>query len=153
MHDDLFPRWGIETLRRPVQPQDCDILGHMNVAHYVDAVSDAMFSLQTRFGLSRAEMSARKLGLVAAHLEADYRSELCSGDVIVMQSRVRHVGGKSVRFAHRLFRADNGALAFEAQHVSVLFDLVARCAAEFPPDIRDALDALVAQSEGYDNAA
>ncbi|MBY6202123.1 thioesterase family protein [Maritalea mobilis] len=137
-----LPAYGIETLRRPVQPAECDILGHMNVARYVDAVSDAMFSMMTRFGLSRAAMAERRLGLVAAHLEADYRAELLSGDVIVMQSRVEHVGTKSARFAHRLYRADTGALVFEASHVSVFFDLEARRATAFPDDIRAALEQL-----------
>ncbi|AHM04058.1 hypothetical protein roselon_01684 [Roseibacterium elongatum DSM 19469] len=138
-----LPHFGIETLRRPVQPADCDILGHMNVARYVDAVSDAMFSLMTRFGLSRIAMAEKRVGLVAAHLEADYRAELLSGDVMVMQSRVEHVGTKSARFAHRLYRVDTAALAFEASHVSVFFDLDARRAAPFPDDIRAALQDLL----------
>ena len=146
------PDFGIETLRRPVQPADCDILGHMNVARYVDAVSDAMFSLMTRFGLSRTAMEDRRLGLVAAHLEADYRAELRSGDVVFMQSRVEHVGTKSARFAHCLYRADTKALVFEANHVSVFFDLEARRATPFPDDIRTALEQLKS-TEGQTHAA
>ena len=146
------PAFGPETLRRPVQPADCDLMGHMNVARYVDCVSDAMFSLMTRFGLGRAQMQARRLGLVAAHLEADYRAELLVGDVLVMQSRVLGVGRTSARFAHRLTLADTGALAFEASHVSVLFDLAERRATPFPDDIRAALHALAAEAERADAA-
>jgi acyl-CoA thioesterase FadM len=137
----------MESLRRPVAPADCDILGHMNVASYIAAVSDAMFTVETAIGLGRAEMETRRRALVAAHLEADYRTEMLAGDVIVMQSRVVHVGTKSARFAHRMCRMDDNVLAFECENVSVMFDLDRRCAVAFPEDVRARLMTIMQETK------
>lgn len=133
----------IETLRRPVAPRDCDMLGHMNVAAYVDAVSDAMFSVQIAVGLTPTDMATgRKISFVAARMEVDYRAELHLGDVFVLRSRVLHIGTKSCRFQHFMTRVEDGTLAFEAQNVAVLFDLTTRRALVMPEDLRARIEKL-----------
>ena len=132
----------MQTLRRPVAPRDCDILGHMNVAAYVDAVSDAMFTLQGLAGLDRATVATTHRSFVAARLECDYRAEMLAGDVLSMDSYVLHVGTKSARFGHKMTRLSDGATVFEAENVSVYFDLSARRALPMPEDLRAALDGL-----------
>lgn len=132
----------METLRRPVGPRDCDILGHMNVAAYVDAVSDAMFTLQTAAGLDRAALDRTHRSFVAAHIAADYKAEMLAGEVFTLHSHVVHVGTKSARFAHRMIRLSDGATVFTAENVSVFFDLEARRAVAIPDDLRHALDRL-----------
>jgi acyl-CoA thioester hydrolase len=140
---DLAPVTGRETLRRLIQPSDCDHLGHMNVAGYIGCISDAMFTLMGQFGLARPEMEARGLGMVAARIEADYRAELRPGDAIVMHSQVRRIGRSSALFHHVMRRADTGDVVFEGENTSVLFDLAARGATPFPDDIRAGLSALL----------
>jgi len=46
-----MPRF-IETFRGTVGPTDCDDLGHMNVQHYFAAISNGMFAMMNRLGLS-----------------------------------------------------------------------------------------------------
>lgn len=130
----------MQSLRRPVAPRDCDILGHMNVAAYVDAVSDAMFALQSAAGLDRATVAAEQKAFVAARLEADYRAEMFAGDVMTMDSHVVTIGTKSARFAHRMTRLSDGALVFEAENTAVFFDLSTRRAIAIPDDLRQALE-------------
>jgi acyl-CoA thioester hydrolase len=140
----------MQTIRRPVAPRECDILGHMNVAAYIDAVSDAMFTLQGAVGLGRHEIDTRRRSFVAAHVAADYRAEMLAGEVFSIESRVLRVGTKSARFAHRMIRMSDGACVFEAENVSVYFDLDARQALAIPQNLRTALDAL---REGEDDEA
>lgn len=132
----------MDSLRRPVAPRDCDILGHMNVAAYIDAVSDAMFAVQTAAGLGRAALTATRRSFVAAHIAADYRAEMLAGEVFTITSHVLHVGTKSARFGHRMTRLSDGATVFQAENVSVLFDLDARRAVAIPDDLRRALEGL-----------
>lgn len=132
----------MQTLCRPVAPRDCDILGHMNVAAYVDAVSDAMFIIQGLAGLDRATMAATQRSFVAARLECDYRAEMLAGDVLSIDSRVLHIGTKSARFAHVMTRASDGATVFTAENISVHFDLAARRALPIQDDLRQALERL-----------
>lgn len=116
----------METLRRPAGPRDCDILGHMNVAAYIDAVSDAMFALQTAVGLDGAAMARTQRSFVAAHIAADYKAEMLAGDVFTLHSHVQHLGAKSARFAHRMSRMSDRATVFQAENTAVFFDLAAR---------------------------
>lgn len=132
----------MQTIRRPVAPRECDILGHMNVAAYVDAVSDAMFALQEAVGLGRHQIDTGRRSFVAAHVAADYRAEMLAGEVFSIESRVLRVGTKSARFAHRMIRVADGACVFEAENVSVYFDLDTRRALAIPEALRAALDAL-----------
>jgi acyl-CoA thioesterase FadM len=130
------------TLRRPVAPRDCDILGHMNVAAYIDAVSDAMFTIQGAAGLPREAIATARRSFVGAHIAADYLSEMLAGDVLSLDSRVLSVGTKSARFAHVMTRLSDGVVAFRAENVSVYFDLDARRALPIPDDLRAALEGL-----------
>lgn len=131
------------TVRRPVAPRECDILGHMNVAAYIDVVSDAMFTIQAVAGLDRATVETTRRSFVGARVEADYKSELLAGDLLVMDSRVLSIGTKSARFAHRMTRVLDGATVFTAENVSVYFDLDTRRALAIPDALRQALTNLM----------
>jgi acyl-CoA thioester hydrolase len=140
----------METLRRPVSPRDCDILGHMNVSAYIDVVSDAMFALQTAAGLDRATLARTQRSFVAAHIEADYKTEMLAGEVFTLHSHVVHIGTKSARFAHRMIRMSDAAVVFQAENISVFFDLEARRAVAIPDDLRHGLGRL---REGHTDEA
>ncbi|MEM7720847.1 MAG: thioesterase family protein [Pseudomonadota bacterium] len=132
----------METLRRVVAPREIDVLGHMNVSAYVDAVSDAMFLLQCTLGLGREDMKRHRLTFVGARIEADYRAELLAGDVIRMDSNVLHIGRKSIRIGHRMTRLTDDVVAFEAVSTNVLFHLDRRVSVTIPDDVRAALERL-----------
>jgi acyl-CoA thioester hydrolase len=122
----------------------------MNVAAYVDAVSDAMFALQEAVGLGRHQIDTGRRSFVAAHVAADYRAEMLAGEVFSIETRVMRVGTKSARFAHRMLRVADGACVFDAENVSVYFDLDSRQALAIPQELRAALEGL---QEGDGDAA
>jgi acyl-CoA thioester hydrolase len=138
------PLPGIETFRRAVDPSDCDFRGHMNVSRYLLACSDGMFSLQSDVGLTRADMEGgRRLSFAVVRIESNFRSECRAGDVIFLRSSVLAIGTKSATFRHRLYRAGDGAVAFETLFRSACFDLVARRAVPIPEDVRRGLERLM----------
>ncbi|MDG4649492.1 thioesterase family protein [Roseibacterium sp. SDUM158017] len=138
---------GVETFRRAVDPSDCDFLGHMNVSRYLQACSDGMFSLQSDLGLTRGDMeSGRRLSFAVVHIESDFRAEVLAGDVVFLRSSVLAIGTKSATFRHRLYRAGDGALAFEALFKAVCLDLVARRAAPIPDEVRRGLETLIEEA-------
>lgn len=128
----------IETFRKAVDPSECDILGHMNVSRYFSACSDAMFSLQTEFGLGRSNIvGGDRMSFAVVHAESDFRSEVLAGEVIVMRTAVEEIGNKSATFRHRLYRTEADVLAFETLFRCVLLDLETRKAAPIPDGIRE----------------
>jgi len=110
----------------------------MNVSRYFAACSDGMFAFQTLLGLGIGDIrSGRKLSFAVVHAESDFKSEVHAGEVIYLETGIEKVGGKSMTFRHRQFKADSGTLAFETSFQCVLLDLESRRAKEVPDDVRE----------------
>ena len=128
----------IETFRCTVSLADCDHLGHMNVQHYLRAVSDGMFSLMIHLGLTPDEIRRRSISFAAVHAEMDFHHELNAGDVIALESTVVKLENKSGTFHHRLKNAATGEIAMSAEIKGVLLDLKTRKGTVIPEDVRTA---------------
>ncbi len=138
----------IETFRSVVAPSDCDILGHMNVSRYFAACSDGVFSLQTGLGLGLSDIQAgRKLSFAVVHAESDFKSEVLAGEVIYLLSGIEAIGGKSITFRHRLYRAERTDAAFETLFQCVLLDLETRRSALIPDDVREKAQQYMIESD------
>ncbi len=138
----------IETHRSVIAPNDCDILGHMNVARYFDAVSDGGFAMQSAFGLDHRDIrQGRRLSFVVVHSDSRYIAELVAGEVIYLMSCVLEIGGRSALFRHRLYKQDDRSLAFETRFRTVLMDLQARKAVTIPEDVRTRMHEHLVEAE------
>lgn len=127
------------SFRSVVDPSDCDFLGHMNVSRYFAACSDGVFAIQSEMGLTANDMrKGRRLSFAVVNLQSDFRAELAAGDAIWLETSVIDIGGKSMKFRHRLIRAEGRVLAFEAVFTCVMLSLETRRAAEIPQEVRDA---------------
>jgi len=131
-----------ETFRATVTPAHCDHLGHMNVQHYIAALSDGAIALVAQLGLPPKEIGQRQIALAAAHMEADFLREVRAGDEIVLESAVEEVGRKSLTVLHRLWHTPSGTEAMRAVVTAVMMDLRTRKAMEIPDDVRAAALAL-----------
>jgi acyl-CoA thioester hydrolase len=128
----------IETYRGTVRPEDCDDLGHMNVQHYFAAVSNGMFAMMSRLGLTPEVIRRRQMSFAVVHAETDFHRELRAGDVMVLESTVLRLGDKSATFQHRLRNLSIGSVAMTTDFKCVLLDLKRREAIALPDDIRAA---------------
>lgn len=147
----------IDTGRRVVSAQECDTLGHANIASYIAYVSDAGFTMMNYIGLDRSNILAgRRLGIAVVDMQAQYKAELLAGDCIHLRTGLISIGNTSMVFRHRIFRsAPDGEeqLVFEGQFTKVLMDLKARRATPIPEDIKNKLETLrlnPAAQEGED---
>ena len=134
----------IETYRGTVGPTDCDDLGHMNVQHYFAAVSNGMFAIMSRLGLTPEEIQRRQMSFAVVHAETDFHRELHSGDVMLLESTVLKLGDKSATFQHRLRNLSTDSVAMTTDFKCVLLDLRKREAIPIPDDIRAAAAELTA---------
>lgn len=128
----------VETYRGTVSSADCDDLGHMNVQHYFAAVSNGMFAMMARLGLSPEEIHRRQMSFAVVHAETDFHRELRPGDALVLESTVLKLGEKSATFQHRLRNLSAGTLAMTTDFNCVLLDLRKREAISIPDDVRAA---------------
>ena len=134
----------IETYRGTVGPTDCDDLGHMNVQHYFAAVSNGMFAMMSRLGLTPEEIQRRQMSFAVVHAETDFHRELHSGDVMLLESTVLKLGDKSATFQHRLRNLSTDSVAMTTDFKCVLLDLRKREAIPIPDDMRAAAAELTA---------
>lgn len=129
---------GFLSYKSVVDPSDCDFLGHMNVSRYFAACSDAVFALQTEFGLTAEDMrSGRRLSFAVVNAMSDFLAELSAGEAIHMESEVLEIGGKSMTFRHRLIISATGKPAFETRFKCVLLNLDTRRAEPIPDSVRE----------------
>jgi acyl-CoA thioester hydrolase len=122
----------IETYRGAVYPWHCDHMGHMNVMWYVGKFDEATWQLFSMLGLGPGWLRDNQRGMAALDQRIAYQRELHPGDTVVVRSGVLEVGGKTVRFAHRMFDAATGELAAVTQLVAAHLDTQARRAVPLP---------------------
>jgi acyl-CoA thioester hydrolase len=134
----------IETYRGAARREDCDDLGHMNVQHYFAAVSNGMFAMMSRLGLTPEEIQRRQMSFAVVHAETDFHRELRSGDMMLLESTVLKLGNKSATFQHRLRNLSTDSVATTTDFKCVLLDLGRREAIPIPDDIRAAAAELAA---------
>jgi YbgC/YbaW family acyl-CoA thioester hydrolase len=134
----MSPGRYVQTFTAVVRDEDCDALGHMNVQHYFRAVSEGMFVMMEKLGLSRDEIARRRLSFAVVHAETDFRREVHAGEAIALESSIRQVGDKVVVFHHRLFVQPAAEPAMTTEYRCVMLDLDRRRAVALPDDIRAA---------------
>ena len=138
----------VETYRGVIYPWQCDQMGHLNVQHYVGLYDQAACHLFAAMGHTPSYMAETNMGYADVRNVIEYRAELRAGALVRMESRFLGIGTKSVRHEHRLVNADNGNLAATFEAVSVHFDMGARKATPFPPEMRRKIEELIAAAEG-----
>nr|WP_325250983.1 thioesterase family protein [Amylibacter sp.] len=130
----------IDTHSFTVRPSDCDFLGHMNVARYLDGCSDAGFSIQALWGLTPDDvLKGRQIAFVVLNANSTFQRELRTGDFVQIKSELIKLGTKSASVTHHFFRGDTKV--FESAFTLVLMDLKTRKAIEIPDDLRATIQA------------
>lgn len=136
----------IETFRAVVYPNQCDDMGHMTVQYYTAAFDQAMWHLVRSLGYEPQWRLERRQGWADVRHTMNLRSELRAGDLIFARSSPKTIGRSSLVSAHALINAANGAIAAEAEVISVYFDLNLRISIPIPEGIRSAASARSAGS-------
>lgn len=126
-----------ETYRGSVAAWECDQYGHMNVQFYTARISDAAASVMLASGFGMKAFKELELGIVAVNAETRFVSELHAGDLIRMESGVVFAEGKKIRFHHRVYNAETGALCMQAEVLALCFDLVQRKSVPLPADLEE----------------
>jgi acyl-CoA thioester hydrolase len=131
----------IEILRGVVHPWYCDAFGHMNVRWYSHFFDDASFHLWSLYWGSHQKMQD-ELGVhtVTASATIQFEQELVAGDLIIVDSLLTRIGGKSCTFMERMLHVDTMQVHATYETVEVFFDPDTRKSTEMPPVIRAALE-------------
>ena len=128
----------IDTHAFTVRPSDCDALGHMNVARYLDGCSDAGFTLQSAWSITQEDVrNGRQIAFVVLNANSNFLRELRIGDHIQVRSELIKVGTKSCQVCHHFFLGETEV--FNSTFTLVLMSLKTRSAMAIPDDLRAAI--------------
>ncbi len=130
----------METYRGVVYPFQCDHQGHLTTMHYVGMFDVAFWHQISAMGFTRAYLDARNRGFVDVKDTLNYKAEITVGGLVVIDSHLVRIGGKSVTALFTMRDAESGEIAATSEKVTVYFDLEARRSVSLPDDMREAME-------------
>ena len=136
----------IDSGRDTVKPWEIDILEHMGVPFYLHRFSEANMHVVARFGMTPAYLRENRVGFSTFEFQGRFRREFRAGDRVLIRSGLMHVGGSSMRIAHRMYNARTGELAAEFSQFGVHLDLEARRPTRLPEAMRARAVEILCQS-------
>jgi len=136
----------ITTYQGTVYPGQCDQMGHMNVMWYAAKFDEASWTFLSLMGVHVAYLREAGRRMAAARQTICYLKELFAGNVIMVNTTLDHIGTKSLRFTHKMYRHGETEPVAISELVGVHLDAATRRGCEFPASLRSRLFAFLDQS-------
>ncbi len=133
----------IETYRGVVYPNQMDHMDHMNVQWYTSKFDQATWHLFSAVGITNRYIHENKRGMAALEQITKYKSEVVSGDLLVIQSKILEVKEKTLRFLHIMVNSETKTEVATSELLGVHLDRRKRKSCIFPDDIRAKCEKLV----------
>jgi len=131
----------IETYRGVAYPWQCDGMGHLNTQFYSALYDGASFHFLALLA-PRPELEPASLGWADVRQLIEYKHEVRAGTLLVVETTLVRLGGKSVEYRHQLRDAQSRDLHSTSEQVTVLFDLAGRRAAPLSEAMRRRAEAM-----------
>ena len=131
-----------------VVPQEfIDENGHMNIRHYFDAASHALWYLNIALGMDESYNADRGLSLFTVEQHLRYFSEMNLGDRFTVHGRLLERSGKVLHGMAFVVSPDSQSLActFEATYIHV--SMTTRRSVPIPDDLAARFDAEIARGD------
>jgi acyl-CoA thioesterase FadM len=143
----------VDSARDLLKPGEVNAAGRATLAAYIHRFSAANAQALAAFGMTPAYMRETRRGFSTFEFRLRFGAPLRQGDLVRVQSAVRHVGNSSLRLVHRM-TGGGGDLAAVLVQSGVHLDLEARRPAPLPAPLRDrALARLAGPSPAPGSAA
>ncbi len=130
------------TFSGTVQPDMCDVMGHMDARTYMAMFDDASITLLQHIcgGPLKAE---DRVGWADVRCIIDYFHEVPAGTEIVVYSQIEKIGSTSLTVVHELRRKGSTTNRAAARVITVRFDKDRRTATPIEPELRARAEALM----------
>ena len=126
---------------RAVRFEDVDAAAIVFFSRFLNYCHEAMEALLAPLeGGYAALIVARRRGMPAVRVEADFAAPLRFGDSMRIEVTVEHIGNTSCTFRYEIKNAKDGAHVARIRHVVVLCDLDGIKATPIPADVRAVLE-------------
>ena len=134
------------TFTTPVRFSDVDHAGivyYPRFFHYFHLAFEELWRARMGARAYSDLIDRRKIGFPAVHAECEFSAPLRFGDSAEIELAVAKLGGKSITFHYRVFRAEPRKLAADGKVVCAVVDLANFVAILTPGDVTELLRDLV----------
>jgi acyl-CoA thioester hydrolase len=133
------------THRAIVTDGHLDLMGHMNVRHYLGFFDDASWHLFAGLGMDHQYYTTSGNGLFALQQFIFYLAEVRADETVAIRSRLHGRTDKRFHFTHFMINETTGKLAATVEMLGSHANLTARRTSPFPPYIATNFDAILAE--------
>ncbi|WP_420644795.1 acyl-CoA thioesterase [Candidatus Leptofilum sp.] len=127
-----------------------DVMGHMNIRHYMGLFDDAAWGFFAAFGMDEAYYHSANSGAFALEQHIRYLAEVHVGETVAIHTRVNGRSVKRIHFIHFMLNETTGKLAATLEVVGSHANLATRRTSPFPDHIAARLDQLLAEHNQLD---
>ena len=138
------------TYRATVTDGHLDLMGHMNVRHYLGFFDDATWHLFAGFGMDHHYYTTSGNGSFALQQFIFYLAEVRADETIAIRSRLHGRTDKRFHFTHFMVNETTGKLAATVEMLGSHANLTIRRTSPFPPSIAASIDTLLAEHHQLD---
>lgn len=133
------------TYQTAVAPEHLDIMGHMNVRHYLAFFDWATWQLFSLFGMDAAYYRDSGYGSFALQHFLHYQAEVRLGEEVAIYSRIHGRNETRLHLSHFMVNKTGQKLAAVGEMLGAHASLATRRMAPLPGHIAAQLDPLIAQ--------
>jgi acyl-CoA thioester hydrolase len=127
----------VETFKGAVLAAEYDSEAHMNSQIYVSRFDQATWFLLHSIGVTPATMKKAKRRIAIVRQNYQFLDELRGGELVVVHSGFVAVGGKYLRFLHRMQNSETGKLVATSDCTACEASLGTGRAVPLPPAHRN----------------
>ena len=128
----------IPTVRDRIKPMDLDSGGRLALSAFVHRFTAGSIQALAAIGATSAYMKTERRGYSTFELALRVTGSPQSGDPVLVETGIVHLGNSSIRFVHRMCDPATGAEYARLGQFGVQLDLDARRPAAFPEPLRAA---------------
>ena len=125
----------IETYRGVVYPGQLDHMEHMNVQWYTSKFDEATWQLFSAIGITSKYMREQNRGMAALEQITKYKSEVKSGELLVVKSKVIEIRDKIIKFLHIMYNVESMQEVANTEFVGVHIDRKIRKSCPLPTSV------------------
>ena len=128
----------ISCYKGMAQPWYCDVMGHMNIRHYMAMFDESSYQLLFEvFGWTGNPDNNGGQGWADVKHVIEYQTEVHAGDLLEVTGHITKVGNKSIGIRYEMTNSAKRELAATLDCICVLIDLESRSAVPLSDMQRD----------------
>lgn len=127
------------TIEIKVRGYHLDVYQHVNNARYLELLEEGRWA-HYEGRLESDFFTQNKLGMVVVNNNINYHYPATLGEVLIVKTKIEHVGNKSVRFRQQLFLKGTDRLVIDAAVTFVIMDMKATKSVPIEGKVKEMLE-------------